>query len=40
MLLSDDIVANGEPEPVPSPAGLVVKKGLNILLNLATVSQF
>jgi hypothetical protein len=30
MLLHDDIVAEERPRPVPSPAGLVVKKGLNI----------
>ena len=30
MLLDDDIVAQRQPRPVPSPAGLVVKNGLNI----------
>ena len=30
MLLDDDVVTDGETEPVPSPAGFVVKNGLNI----------
>ena len=30
MLLDDDVVADGKAKPVPSPAGLVVKNGLNI----------
>ena len=34
MLLHDDIVTNGESSPVPSPARLVVKKGLNIVLTI------
>ena len=31
MLLNDDVMAEREARPIPSPAGLVVKKGLNIL---------
>ena len=30
MLLDDDVVTDGQAKPVPSPAGLVVKNGLNI----------
>ena len=30
MLLNDDVVTDGQPKPVPSPAGFVVKNGLNI----------
>jgi hypothetical protein len=29
MLLDDDVVTDGQAQPVPSPAGLVVKNGLN-----------
>ena len=31
MLFDDDVVADREAKPGPSPVGLVVKKGLNIL---------
>ena len=30
MLFDDDVVADREAKPGPSPVGLVVKKGLNI----------
>jgi len=30
MLLDDDVVTYGRPRPVPSSAGFVVKKGLNV----------